>query len=170
MTQLQLHEKTKTHKDGVEGSSKQSKFIVKDGDISLVNKDGKSKTLSTEDMTTKAEICRCLDIIDSNCSFRAADADNEKYRKMFPDSAIANSYKQKSDKVKYMLQFGVAPFMRSVILNEMKGLPFSFCFDRTTSQVEKQYDAYATYNSKHFGRIIKVYLGTLFVGKCTAED
>ena len=94
-----------------------------------------------------------------------------KNRKLFPDSAIANSYKQKSDKVKYMLQFGVAPFMRSVILNELKGLPFSFRFDETTtSQVKKQYDAYATYNSKHFGCIITVYLGTLFVGKCTAED
>ena len=85
MTQQQLHEKTKKHKDGVEGSSKQSKFIVKDGYVSLVNKDGKSKTLSTEDMTTTTEICHCLDVIDSDCSFRAADADNEKYRKMSPD-------------------------------------------------------------------------------------
>ena len=68
-----------------------------------------------------------------------------------------------------MLQFGVAPFMRSVILNELKGLPFSFLFDET-SQVKKQYDAYATYNSKHFGRIITVYLGTRSVRKCTAED
>ena len=99
----------------------------------MVNKDGKSKTFSTEDMTTKAEICCCLDIIDSNRSFWAADADNEKYRKIFPDSAIASSYKQKSDKVKYMLQFGVAPVKRSVILNEPKGLPFSFYFDETTT-------------------------------------
>ena len=61
--------------------------------------------------------------------------------------------------------------MRSVILNELKGLPFSFRFDETTiSQVKKHYDAYATYNSKHFGRILTVYLGTLFVGKSTAED
>ena len=103
--------------------------------------------------------------------FRAADADNEKYRKMFPDLVIANSYKQKSDNVKYILQFGVAPFMRSAILNELKGLPFSFHFDETTtSQVKKQYDTYATYNSKHFGYIITVYLATLFVGKCTEED
>ena len=158
-------------KDSVEGSSKQSKFIVKDGDVSLVNKDGKSKTFSTEDMTTKAEICSCFNKIDSNSSVRAADADNEKYRKMFPDSAIANSYKQKSDKVKYMLQFGVAPFMRSVILNKLKWLPFSFRFDETTtSKVKKQYDVYVTYSSKHFCRIITAYLGTLFVGKCTAED
>ena len=39
-------------------------------------------------------------IIDSNCAFRAADADNDKYTKMFPDSATANSYQQKTDKVK----------------------------------------------------------------------
>ena len=101
VTQLQVHEKTKKkHKDSVEGSSKQSKFIVKDGDVFLVNKDGKRKTLSTEDMTAKAEIYCCLDIIDSNCSFWAADAGNEKYRKIFQNSVIANSYKQKSDKVK----------------------------------------------------------------------
>ena len=74
---------------------------------------------------------------------------------MFADSAIANSYEQKSDKVEYMLQFGVVPFMRSVTLNEPKGLPFYFRFDETTApQVKKQYDAYATYSSMHFGRTI----------------
>ena len=32
------------------------------------------------------------------------------------------------------------------------------------------YDGYATYHSKYFGRIVTVYLGTLFVGKCAADD
>ena len=40
----------------------------------------------------------------------------------------------------------------------------------TTSQIKKQYNGYATYHSKHFDRIITTYLGTLFVGKCTADD
>ena len=79
--------------------------------------------------------------------------------KMLPDSSSVNSYKQKSDELKYMLQFGVAPFMRSAILNELKGLPFSFRFDETTtSEVQKQYEAYATYNSRHFGRIVTLYI------------
>ena len=48
---------------------------MKDGSISLVN-DGKKEPLSTEDQAVKAEIIRCLDIVDSNCSFRSADIDN----------------------------------------------------------------------------------------------
>ena len=40
----------------------------------------------------------------------------------------------------------------------------------TTSQIEKHYDGYATYHSKHFSQIVTVYLRTLFVGKCTADD
>ena len=96
------------NKDAVYGSSRQSKFVFNtDGKITLTG-DGKSKALSTEDQVVKAEIIRCIDIIDSNCAFRAADADNGKYRKMFPNSATANSYQQKADKVKYTIQFGIA--------------------------------------------------------------
>ena len=72
--------------------------------------------------------------------------------KMFPDSATTNSYQQKADKVKYTIQFGIAPFLKDILLNELKDLAFSFRFDKTTtSQIKKQYDGYATYLSEHFG-------------------
>ena len=45
-----------------------------------------------------------------------------------------------------MIQFGIAPYLQKIILKELKELPFSFRFDKTTtSQVKKQYDAYAVY-------------------------
>ena len=72
----------------------------------------KPKTLSTEDQVLKAEIIRCIDIVDSNQSFSSSENDNDKYTKMFPDSDIAKSYKQKWNKVKYMIQFGIAPVLR----------------------------------------------------------
>ena len=90
---------------------------------------------------------------------------------MFPNSATSNSYQEKADKVKYGIQFGIAPFLKDIILNELKQLPFSFCFDTTkSSQIKKQYDGYVTYHSKHFGQIVTVHLGTLFVEKFTAND
>ena len=56
-------------------------------------------------------------------------------------------------------------------LSEMKGKPFTFKFDETTTaQTKQQYDAYGTYYSHNFGRIVTVYLGTIFVGRCTADD
>ena len=119
----------------------------------------------------KAEIVRCLDIIDSNVSFHAAESDNDKYATIFPDSDVVKHYHQKSNKVKYTLQFGVAPSISEIILNELKDQPFTFSFDETTtSQIKKQYAGYATYFSRYFNTIITSYLGTLYVGKCTAED
>ena len=57
---------------------------------------------------------------------------------MFPDSVTANSYQQNVDEVKYNIQFGIAPYLKDIILNELKELPFSFCFDEaTTSQIKK---------------------------------
>ena len=127
--------------------------------------------LSAEEEVLRAEILRCLDIADKNLPFSAADGDNEKYRTMFPDSNIAKAFSQGADKVRYMLQFGIAPIIRERILTDLKGKLFSFRFDETTtSQIKKQYDGYASYFSETFQRIVTSYLGTLFVGKCTAND
>ena len=65
--------------------------------------------LSTEDQVIKAKIICCLDIIDSNGTFSAASNDDEKYKIMFPNSAIAKAYSQKHNKVKYTTQFGIPP-------------------------------------------------------------
>ena len=75
-------------------------------------------------------------MIDSNCAFWAADAGNGKYRKIFPDPATANSYQQKANKIKYASQFGIAPYLKDIILNALKELLFLFCFDETTSQIK----------------------------------
>ena len=60
---------------------------------------GKQRILSSEYQVVLAEILRCLDIIESNSSFSAANSNNGKYKLMFPDSEIASSYRQKADKV-----------------------------------------------------------------------
>lgn len=160
----------KKHSSNIKSSSGQSNLVAAAGSM-FVSSGSKRKVLSTEDQVSKAEIIRCLDIVDSNCSFSTADRDSDKCKEMFPDSEIAKSYKQKANKVKYTVQFALAPFFQGIILKELSDLPFSFRFDETTtSQIKKQYDAYATYHSSHFGQIITSYLGTLFVGRCTTDD
>ena len=107
----------------------------------------------------RAEVIRCLDIVDCSIPFHSAYADNEKYSRVFPDAEIVKCYKHKENKVKYIIQFGISLIIRKNI------------FDETTiSQVKKQYDGYATYYSPHFNSIITKYLGTLFVEKCSADD
>ena len=56
-------------------------------------------------------------------------------------------------------------------MEELKGMPFSFRFDETTtSQVRKQYDGYITYYSKKEKQVTTRYVGLLFVGRCKHED
>ena len=52
------------------------------------------------------------------------------------------SYQQKETKVKYSVQFGIAPYKKNDI-NEIYVVSFCFTFDESTSsQIKKQYDGY----------------------------
>ena len=62
---------------------------------------------------------------------------------MFPDSVIASGYNQASTKVKYVIQFGIAPHIVSLLQSDLKDVPFSYLFDEImTSQKKKQYDVH----------------------------
>ena len=120
---------------------------------------------SDKDNVTNAEILQALKIVDGNMSFASANGDNQRFKAMFPDSNIAKAYSQGETKVKYYIQFGIAPYFKDELAKDIKGAGFSFKFDETTpSQVKKQYDGYITYFSKNLQKVITAYVGSLFVG------
>ena len=105
-----------------------------------------------------ADTIICLDVIHSHSSFIATNGNNEKYNWIFHDS----SYCWRMLAIIYMVQFGIASYIKRIIYSEVKEMPFTFYFDEiTTSQLKKQYNAYATYYSNFFQQIITEYLGTL---------
>lgn len=105
-----------------------------------------------------ADTIICLDVIHSHSSFIATNGNNEKYNLIFHDS----SYCWRMLAEIYMVQFGIASYIKRIIYSEVKEMPFTFYFDEiTTSQLKKQYNAYATYYSYFFQQIITEYLGTL---------
>ena len=60
---------------------------------------------------------------------------------MFPDSNIAKHYSRKENKMKCMIQFGIAPYFEKQLQDEYYKKTFTFKFDETTNQqVKKQYD------------------------------
>ena len=104
------------------------------------------------------DIITCLDVIHSHSSFIATNGNNEKYNLIFHDS----SYCWRILAEIYMVQFGIVSYIKWIIYSEVKEMPFTFYFDEiTTSQLKKQYNAYATYYSNFFQQIITEYLGTL---------
>ena len=110
-------------------------------------------------------------MVDKNYSFSSARSDGERFKRMFPDSQIAANYSQEETKSKYVTQFGLAPFIKEELINDVKKTPYSFKFDEsTTLQVKKQYDGYVSFHSKSLKKVVVSYCGSLFVGHCTADD
>ena len=72
-----------------------------------------SRVLLPQEEISNAEILQALKCVDSNISFVAANGDGSRYQKMFPDSKIAEGYKQNETKIKYNIQYGIAPLKRS---------------------------------------------------------
>ena len=132
---------------------------------------GSGSCLSEADMLTRAEALRPLHLVASNHSFASASKDGFLYRTMFPNDAIAKKYKMGETTIKYLIQFGIAPYTKSSMLKDVDGRPFVFKFDETTtSQVKKQYDGYVTFFSKTANKVTTIYAGSLFVGHCMAAD
>ena len=167
---IERHEKRDSHKSNVK-TPDQCSFTVHDkGTISMTGEKGKT-VLSSEQQRWNAEILRALNVVDKNHSFRSCEADNSLYKRMFPDSKIAGAYSQGKTKVKYIIEYGIAPYIQEIVMKDIMERPFTFHFDETTSsQVKKQYDGYVTYFSLSKKGIRTPYCGALFVGRCTAED
>ena len=88
---------------------------------------------------------------------------------MFPNSKIAESYQQQETKLKYLLQFGIVPYIRKKLLMEVKDQAFCFKFDEsTTTQVKKQCDDYFIYYLLSQKEILTSYCGLLFIDNCEA--
>lgn len=122
-------------------------------------------TLTESEQVAKAETIWALKCVKANFSF--ASNNENVFKLMFTDSKIAANYNMCETKAKYVVQFGIAPYVQNVLVTDMKNQAFTFKFDETTTnQVKKQYDGYIQYFSPKFDTIINHYCGSLFLGKC----
>ena len=131
LTMIRLHWLTKVH------------LLQKIGNPSLVY------LFSSEKQVLRAEVLQALQVVDRNYSFASSENDNEKFKIMFPDAKIAQSYLQGKTKVRYNIQYGIAPHVKQMLIYDVNNTPFIFKFNEsTTSQVKTQY-AYLQFWSKN---------------------
>lgn len=127
--------------------------------------------MSHDETVLRAEILWALKCVKANFSFKSNNENNELFMTMFPDSVIAQSYKMSETKCKYLIQFGIYPYILEEFKEDIKKSPFSFLFDETTTvQVKKQLDGYIRYESKQHSQILTRYCGSVFHGHCLATD
>ena len=168
VTQIKSHATSKLHLAREKEREGQSHFS-KDAHNSIQINNPKI-SLSTEEEIRNAEIIQALKCVESNYSFASTSNDGERFRAMFPDAQTAKHFKQGETKTKYTIQYGIYPYFKDLLLEDLKNTAFTFKFDEsTTQQVKKQYDGYVQYWSKHHNCIKMVYCGTIMVDHCPAE-
>ena len=95
------------------------------------------------DQVVNAETLQALDTVSSNHLLASTNGNNDELRRMFPDSQIGISFHQEKTKTKYMIQFGVTPYVRKQVIEDFTDQPFTFKFNETTnSKIKKPYDSY----------------------------
>ena len=76
-----------------------------------------------------------------------------------------------ANETQYIIEYGIAPFIKNFIIHDAKDNCFTKKFDEmTTSKVEKQYDGYITPFANFFKQVITAYSGFLFVEQCPRKD
>ena len=95
------------------------------------------------DATLEAEIFWSVKVASCNYSLWSTDHIGDLFRKMFPDSKIAENFKLSHTSASYIIGHGLLPHFTKVLISDLSDsqLPFSVHFDETTSsQVKKQMD------------------------------
>ena len=169
VSSVKNHENTEKHKKNAAAYGGQQTSFDSNG--TLQNVQTIKDHLTPQDLIVRAEIIEALNSVEFNRSFQSANNDSERYKRMFPESTVAEGYSQGETKMKYNIQFGIAPYIKKKLRADCGAKPFVFLFDETTTtQVKKQYDGYVRYESSETNQIETHYCGSLFVGHCTAKD
>ena len=110
----------------------------------------------------KAEIIWILKSICSGYSNRSCEQLNCTLKAMFPDSKLAEAFSMGRTKSMYMINHGLAPFFKSLLLSELnKSDIFKFSFDVNLNQVTQtcEMDVYVW-----FWNVTKLKVNVRFIG------
>ena len=122
------------------------------------------------DKILKAEIYLVLIAIKNNYSFASLSDLAEVYSEIFEDSDIAKRIKLSDKKVRYIINFGLAPYFKAEILKDIGESNFVIHFDETTTkQAKKQLDICLSYWSETQGKVVYSYCDSYFLGHADAK-
>ena len=123
--------------------------------------------------TVKAEIRWLLKSVISGYSNNSSANLNNLFLCMFPDSQLAKSFKLGPDKMLYSINFGVAPFFKSLLYEDIKkSCCFVACFDESLNPVTQtcEMDIVIRFFNGSKNLVESRYWNSKFLGHGTAAD
>lgn len=174
-SQITSHAGSVKHKKAVSGLHNQTVLTPSSsstiGKTNLVLKSANGFTsFCLADKILKAEVYLVLAAIKNNYSFSSLTNLSQLYREVFDDSDVAKGIKLSDKKVRYVVNFGLAPFFKTEILKDIGESFFAIHFDETTTkQAKKQMDICLSYWSETQGKVIYTYCDSYFLGHADAK-
>ena len=128
---MNAHSRGDSHQNLKKESLNQQKiFISKEISISI-------SLLTKEKNVIKAETLNALHYVEANYSDSSATKQSLLYKKIFPDSSVAQSFTPPASKMAYIVKYGLAEYFKKQVQLDLEGVHYTFKFDETTSQVKK---------------------------------
>ena len=174
---LPWHEKSDSHRKFSESDASQvsmDKFIVppppppsSTTKTTNPSTSGLEKFVSKTDVL-KAEVMWTIQTVVNHNSYKSNETVGPLFKAMFPDSKIAEKFTCGERKTAYFTVFGIAEYLRSLIISDIKGY-FVILFDESLNKKSqaKQMDFHVRYWSD---KVITRYLGSVFMGHGKASD
>ena len=119
-----------------------------------------------------AEILWALKVCTSHYSLNSSEASGALFHRMFPDSAIASSFKCGETKTSYLISHGIAPYLKSQLVEKLRSesAMFVLLFDESMNSKtqSKQMDVHLRF---WIGDEVRTrYYHSEFMGHATADD
>ena len=121
----------------------------------------------------KAAIIWIVYVVNQNLSLNSTNDIKDVVQEMFPDSQIAKSLQLAKTKSKYAIEFGIHPYLRSLLTESVENSPikgFVILFDESycKEQGKKQLDYHIRF--WHGNKVCTRYLDSEFLGSAKAVD
>lgn len=176
---LRSHERSQKHKDVVSDGAALGRqqsmmnFVIPPPPRESVSPSasatsGVSSFVSKNDVL-KAEILWTIETVINHNSYKSNESVGKLFQTMFPDSQIAQKFTCGERKTAYFTVFGIGEYLKSLILNDIKGY-FVILFDESLNKKsqKKQMDFHVRYWTND--KVITRYLGSVFMGHGKASD
>ena len=129
-------------------------------------------TVTNSEIIT-VEINWAFNCIYNNFSLSSCDDMKSLFTNMFPDSNVANSFSMLKDKLSYVINFGIAPYITDMLIENIKqSTIFSIGFDESFNETLQKCQMYfvVRYWDNVKSEVSVRYLNSKFLGHATALD
>ena len=122
----------------------------------------------------KAEIIWALKSVYSGYSYNSSKDMSSLFHTMFPDSKIAKDMTIDADKIRYVINFGIAPIFKSMLVESIKlSECYVVCFDKSLNSETQNYemdDILIRFFDAKDNKVKTCYLDSQYLGHSTHSD